>query len=127
MRGKNIFKFLAMSAALLSLILPTAASQKGKKKTASAPPKKPENLVWPLPPEKPRIKYLTSISSNLDVEPPKKRGWLQKLINEDNPRHVVGFARPSGIAVDSKDRIYVADTNKGVVFVFDQANKTMAL
>ena len=98
-----------------------------QKKPVSAPTKKTGDLIWPLPPDKPRIKYLTSVSSSLDVEPPKKKGWLQKVINEETHQTVLGLMRPSGIAVDSKDRIYIADTNKGAVFVFDLAAKSMAL
>ena len=53
--------------------------------------KKPVNLVWPLPPEKPRVKYLATLSNNTDVEPPKKKGWLQKMINEDVTHNVIGI------------------------------------
>ena len=97
----------------------------GKKKTPDV--KKPANLVWPLPPEKPRVKYLATLANNTDVEPPKKKGWLQKLINEEDTHNVIGIKQPSGIAVDSKDRIYVADTLGGIVFVFDLQNKSLAL
>lgn len=89
--------------------------------------KKPANLVWPLPPEKPRIKYLGALANNTDVEPPKKKGWLQKMINEDQTQTVIGFKQPSGIAIDSKERVYVADNLGGAVFVFDQEHKSLAL
>jgi DNA-binding beta-propeller fold protein YncE len=101
------------------------ALKAGKK--AAPPPKKPVNLVWPLPPQKPRIKYVTSLANNTDVEPPKQKGWLQKLINEDATPNVIGMQQPSGIAVDSKDRIYVADTLGGAVFVFDLQSKSLSL
>ena len=90
-------------------------------------PKKPTNLVWPLPPEKPRIKFITSLANNLDVEPPKQKGWLQKLIDEDSTPNVIGMKQPSGVAVDSKERIYVADTLGEAVFVFDLQNKSLAM
>jgi sugar lactone lactonase YvrE len=97
----------------------------GKKKAPAV--KKPANLVWPLPPEKPRVKYLAALANNTDVEPPKTKGWLQKLINEDATHGVIGMQLPSGIAIDSKDRIYVADNLGGKVFVFDLKNKSLAL
>ncbi|MBI1747056.1 MAG: SBBP repeat-containing protein [Acidobacteria bacterium] len=87
---------------------------------------KPVNLVWPPPPEKPRIRYIKSLSSNEDIEPPKKKGWLAKLINEEDARRVIGMLRPAGMATDSKGRLYVADTNRAVVFVFDQENKKLS-
>jgi DNA-binding beta-propeller fold protein YncE len=96
-------------------------------KKAPPPVKKPVNLVWPLPPQKPRIKFLDYLANNTDVEPPKQKGWLQKLINEDASSNVIGMKQPAGIAVDSKERIYVADTIAGTVFVFDRQNKSLSL
>lgn len=109
----------------LLILAPDLLAEK-KKKNEKPDTKKIPELVWPLPPEKPRIKYLGSLSNNTDVEPPKKRGWLAKLIGEEETRRVIGMMRPSGIAVDSKERIYVADTIGGVVFIFDLKNKTMS-
>jgi len=118
---RRLFVVFALAAAV-TLNLPLHAGKK------PAPPvKKPANLVWPLPPQKPRVKYLVSLANNMDVEPPKQNGWLQKLINEDATPNVIGMQQPSGIAVDSKDRIYVADTLGGAVFVFDLQNKSLAL
>ena len=94
----------------MALNLPLYAD---KKKTPNV--KKSASLVWPLPPQKPRVKYLTSLANNTDIEPPKKSGWLQRLIDEDNTRNIIGLKQPSGIAVDSKERVYVADTLGGAV------------
>jgi DNA-binding beta-propeller fold protein YncE len=96
-------------------------------KKTPPPVKKPVNLVWPLPPQKPRVKFIDYLANNTDVEPPKQKGWLQKLINEDASNNVIGMKQPAGIAVDSKDRIYVADTIAGSVFVFDRQNKSLQL
>ena len=125
MNGNATWRSLLLIA-VVCILVPAKNLSGEKKKTAPPPPKKVGEMVWPLPPEKPRIKYLTSVSSNLDVEPPKKKGWLQKMIDEEEHINVVGMQRPSGIAVDSKDQVYIADTNKGAVFVFDLASKTMA-
>jgi len=99
-----------------------AQKKKGDKKEKKVP-----DLVWPLPPEKPRIKYLGPLSNNLDVEPPKKRGWLQKLINEEASTQVIGMVRPTSVVVDSKERIFVADPLRAAVFVFDLKTKKMDL
>lgn len=78
-----------------------------------------------MPPERPRIRYLGSLTGSTDVQPPKKKGWLTKLINEEESRRVIGLGRPAGIAIDSKGRIYIADTFRGAVFIFDLSNKSL--
>jgi DNA-binding beta-propeller fold protein YncE len=117
---------------LVALLVPAAfasaslAVQKKKAEVGKRVERVP-NLLWPLPPEKTRIRYLGSVSSNTDVEPPKKKGWLQKLINEEETRRVVGMHRPMSVAVDSSERIYVVDTTQATVFVFDLKMKRMEL
>lgn len=115
----------AIAVAALLLALPAAAEKKGDKGKEARPPV--PDLVWPLPPEKPRIKYLGALASNEDVEPPKKKGWLKRLIDEEQTRAVVGMTKPAGVAVDSKERVYVTDSAIGAVFVFDVANKKLDL
>jgi sugar lactone lactonase YvrE len=97
----------------------------GQKKRSGRPAAKIPDLVWPMPPERPRIRYLGSLTGSMDVQPPKKKGWLTKLINEEETQRVIGLGRPAGIAIDSQGRIYVADTFRGAVFIFDLANKTL--
>jgi DNA-binding beta-propeller fold protein YncE len=116
-----------LTALLLSAAMVPALVVGQKKKANQRAPDKVPDLVWPLPPEKPRIRYLGGLSSNTDVEPPKKKGWMQKLINEEEAQHVTGLGRPTGIAVDSQERIYIADTGKGAVFIFDLRRKTLDL
>ena len=67
-----------------------AGSLTADKKTPP-PVKKPVNLVWPLPPQKPRIKFVDYLANNTELEPPKQKGSLQKLINEDASSNVVGM------------------------------------
>jgi len=114
-------------AALLLLAGLLVTGSSNAEKRPPVPVKKPVNLVWPLPPQKPRVKFLDYLANNTDVEPPKQKGWLQKLINEDASTNVIGMKQPAGIAVDSKDRIYVADTIAGSVFVFDREKKSLSL
>lgn len=114
---------LCVLIVLLASASPFAQKKKDNKKATVQTP----NLVWPLPPEKPRIRYLGALSNNTDIEPPKKKGWLQKLINEEDATRVIGMRRPTGIAVDSQERIYVADTNGGAVFIFDLRGKALSL
>ena len=119
MNSLKRYAFLLLAATI------AAGNLHADKKTP--PVKKPVNLVWPLPPQKPRVKFIDYLANNTDVEPPKQKGWLQKLINEDSTTNVIGMKQPAGIAVGSKDRIYVADTIAGSVFVFDRQNKSLSL
>ncbi len=113
----------AAAAGLLVLLLPAAAWAGGKKK-AEAP--KDVTLVWPLPPDKPRIKYVGSIYGAGDVEPAKKAGFLDRLAGIEKSEIKPGFVKPYGIATDSKGRIYVSDSGQGLVFVLDTKNKKVS-
>ncbi len=77
--------------------------------------RKPVDLVWPLPPEKPRIKYIEMIFSNKDIE--KKGGVADVLLGE---RDVVPLAKPYGV-FGRGGKFYVTDLGK--VFVFDPNNQ----
>lgn len=78
------------------------------------------DLVWPLPPEKPRVKYVDLLTSSLDVG--KKGGIAETLFGEEE---VVKFDKPYGVAVDNAGRIYITDI--GRVIMFDLANKNYDL
>src|SRR5262245_40440638 len=82
-RSTRLASFLPRSSTLVFLALAVLAGNLIADKKAPPSVKKPVNLVWPLPPQKPRIKFLDYLANNTDVEPPKQKGWLQKLINED--------------------------------------------
>jgi DNA-binding beta-propeller fold protein YncE len=97
----------------------------GKKNTTKIDTSK---LVWPSPPDQPRILFLGQYNGELDVLGKKaaKAGMLSRLAGvsvapEERPR----LQKPYGVAVDSKGRIFVADTPQHVVFVFDLEHKTV--
>lgn len=75
-------------------------------------------LVWPPPPELPRIRYVTSFAKASElgiVKQKKKTSFFAKLAGEKEKGEqepVIG--KPYGIAVDSKKRIFVAETSGGV-------------
>lgn len=86
-----------------------------------APPeeKKVWNIVWPLPPDEPRIKYVEILSSSKDVEGPAGLG--QTLFGEEI---VLNLVKPYGVAVDREGKVYVSDV--GRVFVFDKKNRKLS-
>ena len=74
------------------------------------------DMVWPLPPDEPKIKYITTIRSTLDVG--KKAGLADALFGEEK---VDVMAKPYGVAVDKEGVIYVTDP--GRVFISDLKKK----
>ncbi len=81
---------------------------------------KPVDLVWPNPPQVARVRYLRSLSRATDFN--SGRGWLDTLIPE---RTAWALRTPYGVTSDRVGKIYVTDTEQGVVWVFDPNNKKM--
>ncbi|MBO8125680.1 MAG: 6-bladed beta-propeller [Firmicutes bacterium] len=80
-----------------------------------------DRLVWPLPPQEPKIQFVKAISTSKDIGM-EKPSFLRKLVLGNEPPKVF-FVKPYGVAADSKGRIYVTDTGIPRVAVFDPANK----
>lgn len=124
----SISRPAAVAAAALFLLVFVMAPAVAKKSGKHRPPADatPRNLVWPLPPEPPRVRWLGEIR-NLDEvkgKTKKKRSWFARVAgarapDEQPPR----LFRPYGIAVDSRGRIYVADGAQREVFVLDRAER----
>jgi len=95
----------------------------GWAKQKKAPPGKPVQLVWPLPPEKPRIRFVTAIYGASDIEPTKKANFLDHIAGIQKKDFKPSFVKPYGIATDSHNRIFVTDSGQGLVFVLDPDNK----
>ena len=67
---------LRKRCAAFALATAIVAGSLNADKKPPPPVKKPVNLVWPLPPEGPRVKFVDYFANNTDVEPPKQKGWL---------------------------------------------------
>lgn len=75
-------------------------------------------LVWPEPPEEPRLRYLGTISTEKDL----KRGvsWAQGLGELIFGKKEIGvLLNPYAVATDDQDRLFVADTTGATVHIFD--------
>lgn len=80
--------------------------------------RKPEaDLIWPPPPETPRIKFVGAISSARDVERPSLLDRFKAVLFGPSP--VVNLAKPYGVFASPNGRLYVADTGWRRVMVFD--------
>ncbi len=89
----------------------------------AAPPPRPEepDIVWPPPPEKPRIKYLKSYNNTFDVE--ETPGFLETVAGIE----FYYLEAPQGVAADREGNIYVADSTRHVVVVFQPGKKKLKL
>ncbi len=144
---KPITLWLAIAALVLALA-PNTYAKKKKQEEPPAPQKSAKldhsqldtsRLVWPLPPDVPRIKFLQEIYG--EDRPPvpagqkkKKQSWMDRVAGlqttdsgslKKEYLHLLG--RPYGIGVDSKNRVYVADSFVSAVFVFDLEKKQTRL
>jgi DNA-binding beta-propeller fold protein YncE len=121
----------------LSVLAPRAAFA-GKKKD-DAPKKIPvidySNIVWPNPPANARIRYQAFYSAQKlsQVETPnnKKQKWMDRLAGtqaaSENTKVLFQLAEPYGLAVDSKNNLYVADQKVGAIFIFNTETREVDL
>ncbi len=132
----------------LTLASPVAlhAGDKKKKATTAAKPaaKKPEQdlskLVWPEPPNVPRVRYTSYFAGmkfDKEADAPGKKAkqsWMDRLAgtqSQDEKITVKNFPfqllGPYGMSVDTKGRLYVADQKVGAIFVFNTETKDTEL
>ena len=130
-----------LAALMLLSFAPSANAKKDKKKDAPAQqeaPKQPtvdtSKLVWPQPPDVARIRWLNELRGEQAPPEPaqpdkkKKQKWMDRLagVQQQDVTKVSlvhYLAKPYGVAVDSKGRVYVADTYVAAVFIFDLETK----
>lgn len=110
---KRDILFYTVMLLLLSALSACAPSQSIK--TAV-----PEGMVWPLPPEKPRIKLIGIYKHSFDVE--ERSSELLRILGEETG---IRLSRPHGIAADRKGNIYVTDVGYKVLklYMFDFEKK----
>ncbi len=77
------------------------------------------DLVWPIPPDKPRIQLVDIYSDNSSVGQGNFKNFIASVTGEGRTQLV----KPYGVSVDAKGRVYVTDTGLGLVVVFDTAEK----
>src|SRR5687767_14539961 len=85
------------------------------------PPVNPP-LVWPSPPEPPRISYVGRLITSADLKPATSPlDSIGGAIFGKKPIH--SMLTPFATCTDQKNRLFVADTNAQVVHVFDLSTR----
>ncbi|OGW54186.1 MAG: hypothetical protein A2Z46_03085 [Nitrospirae bacterium RBG_19FT_COMBO_55_12] len=74
--------------------------------------KEGSGLVWPLPPDEPKIRYIGAVGGTLDVE--KGKGIAGKFVCSNS---VDAVQKPYAVDIGENGRLYV--TGKGRALVFD--------
>ena len=141
LRGITCRTLLTLVMIALALITTYSVYAKGKKKDKNAQEEQPnatytdhrklwENLdlskfVWPNPPAVTRIRYMGYWSGEKFVEKKqeKKPSWMERVSgiatgstpNDFKPRWQL--LSPNGIAVDSKNLVYIADSKVRAIFI----------
>ena len=141
-KGRTLVTCLVAGALSLTMV---PGAQAKKKKEAAPPPAAPREdvikvdtnkLVWPAPPDIARIRWLKELkaepkTAEEEAGPKKKKkSWMDKVAGvqaEQEGKKAYGrhhLMKPYGVVIDSKGRVYAADTFVGSVFIFDpEANK----
>jgi len=101
------------------------ALKKSAPKEPSGP--SPSGLIWPLPPDPPRIRWVAQYTDMAKVKQPlvRKANWLDKVTGAKTLDEKQELRKPYGITTDKRGRIYTADTELKVVFVIDAKARTV--
>ncbi|MFQ5804168.1 MAG: 6-bladed beta-propeller [Candidatus Methylomirabilales bacterium] len=79
---------------------------------------KEEEFIWPLPPETPRIKYVRSIHSEMDVG--KQKGFSEGISEALFGRsRMLALRKPGTVYTDRAGKVYVTDSMWRGIAVFD--------
>ncbi len=116
-----------LGGAAPAVVQEAAAQKAAAKKEVAAAPARPLELIWPMPPDPPRVRWLAEYADMAKVKKPvvKKQGWIDKLSGAKTIDEKLELRKPYGITTDKRGRIYAADTELKTVFVIDPAARTV--
>jgi DNA-binding beta-propeller fold protein YncE len=109
--NKKLRRSSVLGAAVAFALLTGCASAGSARVDESA------RLVWPDPPQPPRIEYVRSIRYLSDIE--GESSWFGRALQGLFGRSSEKLVKPYGVVVDGKGRLYVADTAKEMIYRFD--------
>jgi sugar lactone lactonase YvrE len=124
----------------LTLLAPVAMFADKKKKAGAEPKKTPvidySNIVWPNPPAVARIRYQAFYAaekiSQVEAEnSTKKAKWMDRLAGtatgSESTKVLFQLNEPYGLAIDSKNNLYVADQKVGAIFIFNTETRDVEM
>ena len=111
---------IAIAASVVFALWPASVDGAQKQKPAAPDP---SSMVWPLPPEPARIRFVTSYRTVDDFKQKKGSRWKSLLLGPDLTSTVTQLLKPYGVAVARDGRVFVTDTAARRVFVFDPTAK----
>jgi len=80
------------------------------------------DIIWPQPPDVPRIRFVNSISRAQDYN--IKKSGFDKFFRFLKGEQRKSIHNPYGVITDDENRLYVVDTSCRCVHVFDAENNT---
>lgn len=104
-------------------------AQSGRKGAKGGNVAQAPQATWPLPPEPPRIRYVTTYRGADDFKPVKKPSRLVAMLlgaQDAGAQPSDMMVKPYGVAISPEGRVYVADTAARRVFQFDTDAKTVS-
>ena len=137
-RNRSAVAWLVLLSVLLGAPLALFGDKK-KKKNDAEPKKIPvidySNIVWPNPPAVARIRYQAFYAaqklSQVQTAPTKKAKWMDRLAGttpaNENTKVLFQLGEPYGMAMDSKNNLYVADQKVGAIFIFNTETREAEL
>lgn len=119
---------LALASVAVALTCIASSDLVAAKDKKPAKAGKDPQLVWPLPPEPPRIQYLRTYQGANDFKAAKKPSRLAMLMlgPQDPGGGGDNLVKPYGVAASKAGKVYVADTAAKRAFVFDPEKKEVS-
>jgi DNA-binding beta-propeller fold protein YncE len=87
-------------------------------------PERTEDLVWPPPPEEPKIRFVRAYCCLDDFGKSGTDAWLESLFGASGS---LRMSKPYGITTDANGKLYVTDTGFRTVWVFDERAKKVTM
>ena len=101
------FVLLILSVAILQLLLGCSV----------APVAPQERFFWPPPPSAPKIEWIKTYTSQLDIEKSSMQRFMTVLVGDDQ---ALSLVKPIEVkSVPELNRFYVSDLGRSAVLVFD--------
>jgi len=118
-------RLLAAIVILLGATLPADAQRVEPSADSDA-----ADLVWPLPPEAPRVRYVGELRSQQNIGKARTSFLtrVKRLLVGSDPKDAQAVNRPFDMHTDGQGRVYVSNGSLGSIFVFDpEARETRIL